>query len=359
MSVGRFEKIADALLTGDPADEHHDRAGRGRCRGARARRCRGREVLVGVDAVVDHLYPRRVDRRVDPQHVVTHAPGHGDHGVGRSMAVRSHPARQARSRRRAARPSRGAAAPGCERSSRGVRRTGAWPGTRRSWRTRCGCGPGRRPDVGGHAQIDGHGPQSRARRRHWQRVPGLVGARHQRGVAGRAEAVAPRRRPAWPSSRAQVLDVHPGAPVYLGRVLPGQQGDLQVTRRTFSPLPMTTTPRAEIGEAAGVELRVDAQHRRPARHLTFLSMMARRTTAPCPMRTLSISTESSTSAPVLDEHARGYDRPPDRAAAQMITPRRHDRVERLPVRPASSKTNLAGGSCGARGEDRPLGGCRG
>ena len=42
---------------------------------------------------------------------------------------------------------------------------------------------------------------------------------------------------------------------------------------------------------------------------TFLSMIARRTTAAGPMTTSFMMTESSTTAPALDQDARGEDRP--------------------------------------------------
>ena len=59
-----------------------------------ASRRRVREELVGVDAVVDHVHFRRVDRRVHPQDVVTHGPGHCDHGVGALDGRALHPAGQ-------------------------------------------------------------------------------------------------------------------------------------------------------------------------------------------------------------------------------------------------------------------------
>ena len=93
----------------------------------------------------------------------------------------------------------------------------------------------------------------------------------------------------------QVLDMHARSSVHLRGVLLGEQGDTAHTT-TFSPLPMTTMPRAEmvkwLASSSG-----SVPTRTPGATTTFLSMMARRTTAPSPMRTLSMITESSTSAP--------------------------------------------------------------
>ena len=183
-----------------------------------------------------------------------------------------------------------------------------------------------------------------------QRLPGLVGAGHQRVVPGGAEAINPYVDQVGQIAR-QVLDVHACPSVHIRGVLPGEKGDTAHTT-TFSPLPMTTTPRAEmvkwLASSSG-----SVPTCTPGATVTFLSMMARRTTAPSPMRTLSMITESSTSAPLFDLHAGRDDRAPHRTPGNY-GPGGHDRIERLPGAAGLLEDKLGGRQLSGAGEDGPV-----
>ncbi len=82
MYAGRVDEVGDALLPGDPAKEHDRRRQRvdpvvGQHVGALVA-----GVLVGIDAVVDHVDPSGVDVGIGSQDVVPHGGRHRDHGIG-------------------------------------------------------------------------------------------------------------------------------------------------------------------------------------------------------------------------------------------------------------------------------------
>ncbi len=142
---GRLEQVRDALLAGDPPDEEdHGDVGVD-AQAVEAVRAGVREELVRVDAVVDHLHLGRGQRPGKP---ASRRPAWPVTPRSRRRRARWRcvpPSWTTGSPSRVARPSTAAAARGCGTSSRGAGRKGLAPGTRRNWRTTCGCGPGRRP----------------------------------------------------------------------------------------------------------------------------------------------------------------------------------------------------------------------
>ena len=168
--------------------------------------------------------------------------------------------------------------------------------------------------------------------------PTCARGRRQRPVGRRARPRAgswpppaprrrPRRRPEAVDAHvdqpgqlpAEVLDVDAGAAVDLGRELPGEQRDPRGSRHP-TRLALADDDDPALGD-------VNARGRRPGRRrcrrraatATFLSMMARRTTAPRPTTTSSMRTESSTRAP---ESTRTPGESTDRRTVppEMITP---------------------------------------
>ena len=77
-----------------------------------------------------------------------------------------------------------------------------------------------------------------------QSIPGLVSARHQRVVPGRSEAVNA-YIDQFGKLPGEVLHMNARSPVHLWRVLPCEKGDTGHPT-TFSPLPITTMPLAEM-----------------------------------------------------------------------------------------------------------------
>ncbi len=76
-------------------------------------------------------------------------------------------------------------------------------------------------DVGRHPQADRHGAQGRSVPVRRNLSPGLVAGDHQLRLAGGAEAED--RQVDQPGQLpAEILDMDAGAPVHLGRKLPGQ-----------------------------------------------------------------------------------------------------------------------------------------
>ena len=149
-----------------------------------------------------------------------------------------------RSRRRAARPSRGAAAPASARSSRAGCRTAAWRGGRRGWRTRCGSGRvrglrGRRPS---------RGRRRRCAARRWRRrAPARAGG--ARTPLGRALAPAVHLQVgrARRNSRARNSTWTPAPPYTSG-------GYSRVSSPTFTTPPSSArpgSPRGSLGSAHG------------------------------------------------------------------------------------------------------------
>ena len=134
-----------------------------------------------------------------------------------------------------------------------------------------------------------------------------------------------------------------GAPVNLGRVLPCEKRDAGHPM-TFSPFPITTTPPAEmVNRLASIS--GSTPTRAPGSTVTFLSIMARRTTAFSPMRTLSIITEPSTSARCSTKTPGDMT---DRRTVppEIIVPPETIESKASPLRSGSSNTNFAGGNCG-------------
>ena len=198
-----------------------------------------RPVLLRVDPVVDDADPPRIDRRVAGEDV--RRASRAETAMIASARLDRRSARRsstARSRRRAAPPSTAAAARGCAR----------W--RRAGWRGRAS------PRCPAEVRVPGVAVDER--RRPPRRRPSPGRPRSPRSAASvrlgrRARPTAGRRRPAArespvaarPSSarsrrRAgelprEVLDVHAGAAVDLGRVLAGEQSDLRLRRRHARP----------------------------------------------------------------------------------------------------------------------------
>ena len=99
-------------------------------------------------------------------------------------------------------------------------------------------------DIGGYAEIGGQRAKSRPFPVFTKSIPGLVRTRYERVVPGRPEAVDAYIKQLC-ELPGKVLDMHAGPPVYLRRVLLCKKGNTgQPT--TFSPLPITTMPLAEM-----------------------------------------------------------------------------------------------------------------
>ena len=108
----RAQQVRQALLPGDPADEDHVRPVGVDAVPLQDVGVGVRRYILGVDAVVHDVDPVRVDAGVRREDVVAHARLTRDDRVGRLERGPLGPATTARSRRRAARPSTAAAAPG-------------------------------------------------------------------------------------------------------------------------------------------------------------------------------------------------------------------------------------------------------
>ena len=94
-----------------------------------------------------------------------------------------------------------------------------------------------------------------------------------------------------PKTRANAGERHPNVQTPVN-----PRGVARQAGSTFWPLPSTTIPPVAHGVALAVRCRVHADLRALG-HMTFLSRMARRTTAPRPIRTPGMSTAPSTYAP--------------------------------------------------------------
>ena len=266
----------------------------------------------------------------------------GDHRVGGLERRRARTSSTARSRRRAARPSTAAAARGCARSPRaGCRRElGQVAAEVRV--------PGVAVDevgalgAGGHRQVDRHRAQrgQRAARR-------PASASHGWWRDGAGARSAPQQCTSTSTSAAQlareVLDVHAGAAVDLGRVLAREQRDPHAQHRPSGPCGSRRCRRRRR-EALAVGVRGRRRSARPRAMRTFLSTIARRTTALRPTSTPCISTESSTSRVGVHVDARREDRAAHACRRRRSRRRTPSSRARCRVRPSSSNTNLAGGS---------------
>ena len=205
-----------------------------------------RPVLLGVDAVVDHLDPLRLDRRIAGEHVAPHPLRDRDDRVGRLE--------------------RGPLAEGGERVAAaellGLPRAQRLEAVHRRdvrdpvEQPRQVPGEVRVPrvavdelgalDAGGHRQVDRHRLQrGPVRLRAVERVPGPV-ADGRRVAVGAVGAPAVDGHLLEPGELArEVLDVHAGAAVDLGRVLAREQRDPHARPSTVSPLAITTMPPGE------------------------------------------------------------------------------------------------------------------
>ena len=255
-----------------------------------------REELVRVDAVVDHLHLAGVDRRVNPQDVVAHGLGHRDHCVGALDGSALHPAGQ---------PVAGPELLGLPRAQRleavrghhvgqvvkDVRQVATaklayqvWLWTRSAAST--------------SAAIRRSAESARSARPFailGQSVPGLVGTRHEGVISGLPEAVHAHVEQLC-ELPGKVLHVHAGAAIYLRRVLPCQKGNTGHPT-TFSPFPITTMPLAEmVNRLASISGSTPTCAPGSTDHV-FVDDGPPHNCAFSPMRTLSIMTEPSTSAP--------------------------------------------------------------
>ena len=149
-------------------------------------------------------------------------------------------------------------------------------------------------------------------------------------VHDRVLAVRPTRAPSTSAKRRQlarqVLDVHAGAAVDLGRVLAREQRDLHAA--TTLPLPTTVTPPSDTVNPRSRSASWSTPTARPARPRTFLSRIAWRTTALRPTSTPVHQHRVLDLGVRVQVHARGEHRPP-RAGARDDHAGAHHRVERV------------------------------
>src|SRR5690349_5218859 len=191
---------------------------------------------------------------------------------------------------------------------------------------------------GGHGQVGGDHLEGLVGA--GQQVPGPVG----HGV-GAVSALAvhgdidQRRQLA-----GQVGDMHARPAVHLGRILAGQQRDSQFVHygTTSCPLPTTVMPPAETTKPRARSCSLSTPTWAHSGTLTFLSMIASRTTACRPILVLCSSTERSTVAQLFTrtpgESTDRRTRPPE-----ITTPGLTRLSVARPTRSPASCTNLAGG----------------
>src|SRR5215471_6508809 len=148
----------------------------------------------------------------------------------------------------------------------------------------------------------------------------------------------------------QVLDMHAGSAVDLGRVLPGEQGDVDLAEGrghsvTSWPLPTTVMPPAETTKPRARSCSLSTPTTAPSGTTTFLSRIAFSTTARRPIRVLCMITERSTRAHEFTrtpgESTESRTSPPE-----TITPLLTTLLIARPTRSSVSCTNLAGGCDG-------------
>ena len=150
----------------------------------------------------------------------------------------------------------------------------------------------------------------------------------------------------------EVLDVDAGAAVDVGRVLAGEQREpSRLHRRALAD---HDDAAGRDGEALAVGLGVDADLRARRRCCTFLSMMARRTTASRPTSTPCMSDRVLDLGVGVHVRARREDRAPHDAAGDDHARADH-RVERGPAAAAVLvEDELRRRQRLGPGEDRPL-----
>src|SRR6266545_4768065 len=118
--------------------------------------------------------------------------------------------------------------------------------------------------------------------------------------------------------------------------------DQDASRVLFWPLPITTTPPSEMAKRSRSRS-WSTPMRASSGTWTFLSTIARRTTAPTPTSTSCITTESSTSAPSRTRTP-GASTERRTVPPETITPAQTIESIAWPTLPGASSTNLAGGS---------------
>ena len=204
-------------------------------------------VLLAVDAVVDHAHAPGIDRRITREQVARLLAGDGDDRIGR---LQRRALAEARDRIAAGellglpRPHRLQAVHG-----RDVR-----DAVQQLGQVAAEVGvPGMTVDearalhAGGHGEVDRDRlERGRVRTPAGQALPRPVRT-HRRSARRLLPLVPPAVNGEVDEARelaGEVLDVHAGAPVHLGWVLPREQRDLQLAS-TFSPFPMTTIPPSE------------------------------------------------------------------------------------------------------------------
>ena len=225
--LGRPQQVDQALLTGDPAHEHHRRFHRIDAVLLQSAGPRVWAVLIRVDAVVDDVNPRGVDRRIAAEDITAHLRRHRDDGVG---PLDGGPLAEARRG-----VATGAELFGLPRPQRlkavgrhhvrdAIQELGQVAGEVRV--PRVAVGDPRALHPSSHRQVDGH----RLERPGVRRRPGKLGPRliaQHPGTARRcrrapmAEA-ANLERDALGQLPREVVDVHPSPTVDGGRVLPSQ-----------------------------------------------------------------------------------------------------------------------------------------
>src|SRR4029077_8010323 len=146
----------------------------------------------------------------------------------------------------------------------------------------------------------------------------------------------------------QVGDVHAGATIHLGRVLAGQQRNPEfgVSHGTTScPLPTTVMPPAETTKPRARSWSLSTPTCAHSGTVTFLSMIASRTSACRPILVLCSSTDRSIVAQLFTrtpgESTDWRTSPPE-----ITTPGLTRLSIARPTRSPASCTNLAGGSDG-------------
>ena len=233
------QQVRQALLPGDPPDEHHRRPVRVDAVRAPARRCRGRAGTPRCRCRCAPRAPGPGRRRVAAQHVVAHARRHRDDRVGgldrgllgprrqrvaaaellglprpqRLQAVRAHHVRHA-----------------VQQLGQVAGHVGV-PGVR--------VHQVRALAAGDHRQVGARGRAARG----WPSASaaGHAVRRDARLVPRRAHAVHP-HVDQTAQLPGEVLDVDPGAAVDLGRVLPGEQVDAHRTMIALATAPAASVP---------------------------------------------------------------------------------------------------------------------
>ncbi len=221
----RPQQVGHALLARDATDEHDGRAGRVDAKPVDGVRLARGTVEIAVDAVVDDVHAVGIERRVAVQHVTPRCAAHGDHRVGGLVG------RALRPRREAVPAAELLLLPGSLRLQR-VRRDDVGDVVQQLGEVTGQVGVPRvrvheiaALDASAHGEVGGEDAQR------------VVGAGEARVVLAVCRRSRPRRAEAVHvdvDEPAQLLrqevDVHAGAAVDLGRVLPCQHADAHAER---------------------------------------------------------------------------------------------------------------------------------